>query len=76
MLRGGDAEINVTVMPSRASQSDGQGSHEDKILEDIYLKAVVNDTGSEKPLKHRFDANSSQLLMAAWRLQGLRRKVL
>ena len=42
--RGGDAEINVIVMPSRASQSDGQGSPEDKLLEAIYRKAVVNNT--------------------------------
>lgn len=36
--------MNVTVMPSGASQSDGQGGHEDKFLEAIYLKTVVNDT--------------------------------
>lgn len=42
--RGGNAEINGIVVPSRASQSDGRGSHEDKLLEAIYLKTVVNDT--------------------------------
>lgn len=35
---GGDAETNGIVVPSRASQFDGQGSHEDKLLEAIYLK--------------------------------------
>lgn len=32
-------------VPSRASQSDGQGSHEDKLLEAIYPDPVVSDTG-------------------------------
>lgn len=42
--REGDAEISGIVMSQRASQSDGRGSHEDKLLETINLKTVVNDT--------------------------------
>lgn len=36
--------INDIVMLLKAALSDGQGSHEDKLLEPIYLKPVVNDT--------------------------------